>query len=235
MADRKPLLASSPQEHIFPRLTPAQVARVASRGRVRPMAAGEVLLEAGDPATRIFVVTSGEIQAIRLGGIEQLVAVFRAGQFTGEMNTLSGRPNVARIRGSEPGEVVEVRRDDLLALVQTDAELNEILMRAFILRRVDLVAQGVGDVVLIGSTHSPATLRAKEFLTRNGHPHAYLDLDRDVEVPGVAGSLPRHGGRRSGADLPRERGAAQPGASDWRTESILSASKKRRPFSGGHE
>jgi thioredoxin reductase (NADPH) len=182
VADRKPLLASSPEEHVFPRLTAAQVARIAPHGRVRPVAAGEVLLEAGEPATRMFVVIAGEIEAIRLGDVEQLVAVFRAGQFTGEVHLLSGRPNVARIRASEPGEVVEMQRDDLLALVQTDAELSEILMRAFILRRVDLVAQGVGDVVLIGSAHSPGTLRAKEFLTRNGHPHAYLDLDRDVEV-----------------------------------------------------
>lgn len=70
MAERKPLLASSPQEHIFPRLTAAQVARVASRGRVRPVAAAEVLLEAGNPATRMFVVSSGEVEAIRLGEVE---------------------------------------------------------------------------------------------------------------------------------------------------------------------
>jgi thioredoxin reductase (NADPH) len=182
MADRKPLLASSPLEYVFPRLTPAQVVRVTSHGRVRQVTAGEVLLEAGDPLTRMFVVTSGQVEAIRLGDVEQLVAVFGAGQFTGEMNSLSGRPAMAQIRAAEPGEVVEVHREDLLALVQTDAELSEILMRAFILRRVDLVAQGVGDVVLIGSAHSSGTRRVKEFLTRNGHPHAYVDLDRDPDV-----------------------------------------------------
>jgi thioredoxin reductase (NADPH) len=55
-------------------------------------------------------------------------------------------------------------------------------MRAFILRRVELIAQGIGDVVLIGSNHSPGTLRVKEFLTRNGHPYSYLDLERDADV-----------------------------------------------------
>jgi thioredoxin reductase (NADPH) len=70
----------------------------------------------------------------------------------------------------------------MLALVQTDAELSEILMRAFILRRVELVAAGVGDVVLIGSTHSADTLRLKEFLVRNGHPYSYIDLERDPDV-----------------------------------------------------
>ena len=182
MADRKPLVASSPHEHIFPRLTPVQIARVKARGHVRPVATGEVLLDAGAPATRMFVVTSGQLEVVRLGHAEQLVAEFRAGQFTGEMNTLSGRPSVGQVRATESGEVVELQREDPLALVQTDAELSEIIMRAFILRRVDLVAQGVGDVVVIGSAHSPGTLRVKEFLTRNGHPHAYFDLDRDGDV-----------------------------------------------------
>src|ERR1700676_4045001 len=68
------------------------------------------------------------------------------------------------------------------ALMQTDAELGEILMRAFILRRVELVSASVGDVVLIGSTHSAGTLRIKEFLVRNGHPYSYIDLERDPEV-----------------------------------------------------
>jgi thioredoxin reductase (NADPH) len=70
----------------------------------------------------------------------------------------------------------------MLSLFQNDAELSEILMRAFILRRVELVSNGMGDAVLIGSAHSPGTLRIKEFLMRNGHPYTYLDLDRDPDV-----------------------------------------------------
>jgi thioredoxin reductase (NADPH) len=130
------------------------------------------------------VVTAGQVDVVRVGGAvpEQLVASFRAGQFTGEMNSLSGRRSMARISASEPGEVVEVDHDSLLALVQTDAELSEILMRAFILRRVELIAQGIGDVVLLGSAHSAGTLRVKEFLTRNGHPHTYVDLESDPDA-----------------------------------------------------
>ena len=78
------------------------------------------------------------------------------------------------------GEVIEVGRDDLLALIQTDGDLSEILMRAFILRRAELIARGVGDVVLLGSAHCQGTLRIREFLTRNGHPYTLLDLDRDA-------------------------------------------------------
>ena len=84
---------------------------------------------------------------------------------------LSGRRGVVRIRAGEPGAVIEVAREHVLALVQTDSELSEILLRAFLLRRVELIAQGVGDVVLVGSRHSASTLRLQAFLTRNSHPY----------------------------------------------------------------
>src|SRR2546430_16531833 len=133
--------------------------------------------------SRFFVVTEGLIEVVRpVGATEESVATFGPGQFTGEVAMLSGRRGFGRVRAAEPGEVIEVDRDRLLTLVQTDGELSEILMRAFLLRRGQLVARGLGDVVLVGSMHCAGTLRIKEFLTRNGHPHTYLDLDRDAGV-----------------------------------------------------
>jgi thioredoxin reductase (NADPH) len=67
-------------------------------------------------------------------------------------------------------------------IVQTDVGISQVLMTAFIIRRLELIANHVGDVVVIGSPHSPGTLRIKEFLTRNGHPYTYLDLDKDTGV-----------------------------------------------------
>jgi thioredoxin reductase (NADPH) len=191
-ANPEPLLPApltSSAEQLFPKLTPAQVARIATHGRRRAVQPGDVLLEVSDPLARFFVVVSGEIELVRVSGdAEQRVAVFRAGQFTGELNLLSGRRALVRIRATEKGEVIEVDREQGMALVQTDSELGEVLMRAFILRRAELIARGIGDVVLVGSSHCAGTLRIKEFLTRNGHPHSYLDLDRD---PGVQDLLDR--------------------------------------------
>ena len=174
--------AASVSEHLFPTLTTAQMARMAAHGRRRPMAHGDVLVEVGDAAVPMFLVVSGELQVLRpeRDG-ETLVVVHRAGQFSGEASTIEGRPAIVRLRAGMPGEVVEVDRGQFLRLVQTDAELSEILMRALLLRRVELVAHGLGDVVVIGSTHCAGTLRVKEFLTRNGHPHVYIDLDADAE------------------------------------------------------
>jgi thioredoxin reductase (NADPH) len=178
-----PPTTAVPVDRLFPTLAPAQVARIAAHGHVRASRSGEVLVEAGDQTVRFFVVTQGKAEIVRPGNsTERIVAVLGPGTFTGETNMISGRRALVRVRISEPGEVIEVDRDRLLGLVQTDSELGELIMRTFILRRVELIAQGVGDVVLIGSSHSAGTLRVKEFLTRNGHPHAYIDLDRDAGV-----------------------------------------------------
>ena len=178
--------AKSNAERMFPALTSVQIARVAARGRVRPVQSGEVLFEAGVATTGFFVVTAGQIEVVRLsGGTEELVALYGRGQFTGEINMLSGRPPLVRARARASGEVIEMDRAHMLALVQTDAEIGEILMRAFIVRRVELIAQGLGDAIVIGSSHCAGTLRVKEFLTRNAHPYTYIDLDREADVQAV--------------------------------------------------
>jgi thioredoxin reductase (NADPH) len=177
-------------EQIFPKLTPAQIRRIVAHGHMRAILRDEVLVEQGDGDVPFFVVISGEIEVVRqAGSVETIVTVYDAGQFTGEVNTLSGRRTLFRWRVTKSGEVIELDRQHMLALVQTDAELGEILMRAFVLRRLELVAAGMGDVVLIGSMHSAGTLRIKEFLVRNGYPYSYIDLERDLDVENLLDSF----------------------------------------------
>ena len=171
------------QDRLFPKLTPAQLTRIAAHGRRRPTSRGEVLIDVGDRIVPFFVVMTGEIQVLQVSGVaETLIVSHESGSFSGEANLISGRPSMARLRVSEPGEVIELTRDQLLALVQTDAELSELLMRAFILRRLELIARDVGGVVVVGSTYNAPTLRIREFLTRNGHPFHFIDLDRDADA-----------------------------------------------------
>lgn len=181
-----PLTLASGVERIFPTLTSAQIKRIAVHGQVRSIRPGELLVEAGERVVPFFVVTAGRLEiALPSGTTETLITVYGPGQFTGEVNMLSGRPALVRSRASEAGEVIELDREHLVALVQTDSEIGEIIMRAFIIRRVELIAQGLGDVVVVGSNHCSGTLRVKEFLTRNSHPYSYIDLDRDADVQGL--------------------------------------------------
>src|SRR5271156_1042653 len=168
------------QEQAFPALTPAQIDRIRPFGRTRQTTVGEILFEPGDATARFFVLLSGALEIVQptLQG-ERLIVTHQAGSFTGEMTMISGRGSLARGRVTAAGEFLELSPEALRTLVARDAELSEIFMRAFILRRLMLISYGQGNVVLLGSRHSAQTLHLREFLTRNGHPHAYIDLDTD--------------------------------------------------------
>src|SRR5258708_16871023 len=101
--------------------------------------------------------------------------------FPGERSILAGGRFLARSQAGTPCEVIEVSRESLLELIQTDSELSDIFLRAFILRRLQLIDQGFGDVLLLGSNHCQGSLHIREFLTRNGHPYRFVDLDTDAD------------------------------------------------------
>jgi thioredoxin reductase (NADPH) len=165
----------------FPTLTAEQIDRIRAVSKVRKVKVGEILFEPGDSNVPFFVLLSGSLEIVQPGlHGERPIVTHEAGGFTGEMTMISGRRSLARGRVSEAGELLEMSNDDFRALVARDAELGEIFMRAFILRRVELINRGAGNVILLGSQHSAQTLHLREFLTRNGHPHTYVDLDSDA-------------------------------------------------------
>jgi len=167
-------------EQAFPRLTPAQIARLESHGKKMRTRQGEVLAEPGERHRLMFVILSGSVEIVRPGlAGEEPIVVHTPGHFSGEMSTLRGIASVVRARVREEGEVLAIDGEHLRQIVQTDAELSEIFMRAFILRRVGLIASNSGDVILIGSSHSAGTLRLQQFLTRNAYPYISIDVEKD--------------------------------------------------------
>lgn len=176
---------TTPSE-MFPVLTSAQQARVLAHGQRRSVEHDEIVVELNQPITKVFVVVSGQLHVLHISNNqEHVVAICNPGTFTGELNVLSGRRGLLRIRAVEKSELIEIDRETLQALIETDSELSDIFLRAYILRRLELVARGFGDIVLIGSSHSLDVLRIKEFLTRNYQPYSYIDLERDAEFQEV--------------------------------------------------
>src|SRR5262245_57511010 len=132
-------------ERLFPTLTTQQVGRLATYGSRRTMRRGETLMEPGDEHPACFVVTRGSVEILRVEGAgETLVHLNQPGQFSGEVNLLTGRAAFVRIRAREDGEVLVIDRDNVLRVLQLESEIGQILMRAFILRRVELIARGYG-------------------------------------------------------------------------------------------
>jgi thioredoxin reductase (NADPH) len=167
---------------MFPHLTPLQITRLSAHGRKVSTQKGQVLSEPGDHPP-MCVVLSGSIEIIQptLVG-ETLIVVHTPGSFTGDVGTLRAISSVVRMRVREAGEILQIDDAHLRTIVQTDSELSELFMRAFILRRVALITSQSSDVILLGSTRSAGTLRLQQFLTRNTYPFVNLDIDTDASV-----------------------------------------------------
>jgi thioredoxin reductase (NADPH) len=182
---RAPLAAAFPrQEQTFPTLTPQEIARMRRFGEVRHYNNGERLFETGKPGPGMFVLLSGHVAITQRDGLGHVTPVIDQGpgQFLAEIGQLSGR--VALVDGHAEGEVetLLIPPDKLRALLVAEADLGERIMRALILRRVNLIQGGVGGPVLIGPSTSGGVVRLQSFLTRNGFPHHLLDPERDNDA-----------------------------------------------------
>jgi len=131
---------------MFPVLTDAQVARAELHATRRSLAAGETTFELGTADPGIHIVLSGALEVIGPWAAgDDLVTVLSAGQFNGEVSSLSGRLTLVRGRMREAGEVLRLDGSSLRQVIQEDSNLSEVLMRTFILRRVALLSRGFSD------------------------------------------------------------------------------------------
>ena len=163
-----------------PQLTEAQIDRIRGYARPREVRAGDVLYEPGFATPPVYVVISGAIRIVAVGAQEErMVTTYRRSQFSGELLMISGRRSIYRCQAVEDGTLLELSPEDLRTLIGKDAELSDIIMNAFLARRLSLKETGQGNVVVLGSKYSADTLAVREFLTRDGHPFRYFDLDSD--------------------------------------------------------
>src|ERR1700732_3438827 len=171
-------------EQTFPTLTPQEIARMRRFGELRHYKDGDALFETGKPGPGMFVILSGHVAITQRDGFGHVTPVIDQGpgQFLAEIGQLSGR--VALVDGHAEGDVetLLIPPDKLRALLVAEADLGERIMRALILRRVNLIQGGVGGPVLIGPSISGGVIRLQGFLTRNGYPHHLLDPVADNDA-----------------------------------------------------
>ena len=172
--------ALSEETQTWPVLTDFEIDRAQPYGRMRQTELGEILYRPGEVGRPCFILLSATLEIVQptIHG-ERLITHLTPGMFTGEAGSIAGQRTVVQARVVQAGEVLELQPEDLRTLVARDAGLSEVLLRAFMLRRLMLINRQFGNVVVIGSLHSSDTLRLREFLGRNGHPYTYVDLDLD--------------------------------------------------------
>jgi thioredoxin reductase (NADPH) len=175
---------------MFPVLEPAQIetaTRFAS-GPAREFARGETVFEAGQRGVPMWLVLKGSIDVMRRDALnhEAPIVAHGAGQFSGEVNQLAGRESLAAAHaGAEGCTALPFDAAHVRALLIGSADIGEVVMRAFILRRVALIEDGGVGSVLVGEPGSREVLRLQGFLRRNGYPHTLLDANKDEEGRGI--------------------------------------------------
>ena len=173
-------ISLEPGTEAFPLLTAAQIDRLRPHGKVRKVEAGEALFQAGDSNVPVFGILSGGLDILQPCPKDQHPVVSHVpGSISGEFAVISGQRALLHGRVRESGEFLEIAPSDFRAIVSKDVELGEIILRAFLLRRIALISGGMSNIVLLGSMHSANTLHLREFLSRNGYPYRYIDLDTD--------------------------------------------------------
>lgn len=170
----------------FPQLTPEMATRIARYGTTETLPDGTTVFARGDRSVDFFFVLSGAIEVFDTDehGTPRVFHTHGERQFTGELDLLNDRMVLVSGRARGQTTVVRVPRTDFRRLVSGEPDIAEIMMRAFILRRVGLIQHAQGGVVLIGDAHTADTLRLQRFLTRNGYPHRLLDTATDADAAG---------------------------------------------------
>jgi len=175
------------REHqMFPVLDAAQIAtaRRFASGAERRFAPGESIYAIGEQGVPAWLVLEGTINVMRRDGLshEAAITTHRAGQLSGEVNQLAGRPAMAAGRAGSSGCVaLPFDAAHLRALMVGSADVGEIIMRALILRRVGLIEEGGAGTILIGKPGTADLTRLQGFLTRSGFPNLVLDAATDAE------------------------------------------------------
>jgi thioredoxin reductase (NADPH) len=176
---------SARQHQMFPVLSAHQVEtaiRFAS-GEPKRFEPGDFIYKVGDHAAPAWLVLEGSMDVFRHEGLshEAPITTHGVGQLSGEVNQLSGRPTLAGARAGAAGcTAVAFDAAHLRALVIGSADVGEIIMRSFILRRVGLIDAGAGSV-LIGSAGHATLSRLQGFLARNAFPYIVLDANAEGE------------------------------------------------------
>jgi thioredoxin reductase (NADPH) len=166
----------------WPRLSDDQILELEPHGERRSVEAGDVLFDVGDIVEDFIVILSGEVAVVgHFGDVEGRIAVHGRGRFLGEIGLLTGQASFVKALAVEPGEVLALPLEALRDVVAFDAELGDLVVRAFLARRWLLIGQGAGFTI-VGSCYARDTRRLRDFAARNRLPHRWIDVEEDPEA-----------------------------------------------------
>src|SRR5215470_3948777 len=177
-------LVESRRDQMFPTLAPAEIERLRCFGETRSYRADDFLATTGTVGLGMVVILAGEVVVTQRDEFTagRHIVTYGRGSFMGELAQLSGRPALVDARAQGAVEALVIPPHRLRDVMVREADLGERIMRALILRRMNLLESGAGGPVIIGRAGDGDVLRLEGFLRRNGHPHRRLDPDTDADA-----------------------------------------------------
>jgi thioredoxin reductase (NADPH) len=180
----------SEQEIAFPVFGSDELSALARRGHPRTVHAGDILFAEGDRDFCFYVVVKGAIAIVEHSSDEErLIRMHLPGEFTGDVDMLSGRRALITARAEKDGELLEMSTGELRHTVDEIPEIGETIVKAFLMRRSLLLSEGFVGVRIIGSRFSPDSHRLRDFATRNAIPFRFMDLDTDEQADAILHQL----------------------------------------------
>jgi thioredoxin reductase (NADPH) len=192
------------QAQTYPQLNPDQAARVRGHGVEEVFENGRLLYERGQRGVDFFLVLSGAIEVFDFDelGRRYVLTTHRERQFTGEMNFFNHREILVSACAIADARVVRIRREQFQKFMAAEPDIAEIVMRAYILRRVGFIRHGLAGALLIGRDHDPDVLRMQRFMTRNGYPHRVVVAEGSAESATLIDSFGLQAGHLPAVILP---------------------------------
>jgi thioredoxin reductase (NADPH) len=176
----------APLSVAIPTLTGNMLQRVRTYGSEETLPCKAMLFERGARGVDFFVVLDGRIELFqqKYNGIATIMVTLTDGQFTGELDLLSGREALLSCRAAKPSCILRISRHDLERLMRTELDVADLILRACMRRRAALVRDSQGGVILMGHALAGDTTRLQQFMTRNGYPYKLIDTEtnKDAEV-----------------------------------------------------
>jgi thioredoxin reductase (NADPH) len=166
-------------------LTAAEIAVVQRYGVRASVEPGDVLFSPGMARQDFFVVESGEVEIRRpatTGTPESVLVRHGPGRFLGELNMLTGQSVYLTACVRIGGTVTRLLPQDFQRLMHEEAEISDIILRAFIARRAYLrIGEGARSLEIVGSRWSSPAVALRSWAARQQVPHVWMDID-DAEA-----------------------------------------------------
>jgi thioredoxin reductase (NADPH) len=177
-------MSAAVEDRAFPVLSASELAEISEFGSERPVAAGELLFEAGEASYDLFVFLEGEAEIVRLDGPDAVViASYGPGGFAGELNLLTGQRRFLSCRVTVAGRVLVIAEAEFRRLMSVRPALADVIFGALLARREILRSgDGAQAIRIVGSRYSPEAMSLRAFAEHSRLAHAWIDID-EAEDP----------------------------------------------------